>query len=41
MSETNFHEIDFSKMTDEELKEFRKQFNPDEMGVIEVEGVED
>lgn len=32
---------DFENMTEEELKAFRNQFNVDEMGNVEIEGVED
>ena len=40
-SDVSFDDIDFENMTDEELRKFREQFNPDEMGDVEVEGVED
>ena len=40
-SDLNFDDIDFENMTEEELKEFRSQFNPDEMGDVEVEGVDE
>lgn len=40
-TDLDFESMDFESMSDEELMEFRKQFNPDEMGDIEVEGVED
>lgn len=40
--EKKFENLDFEKMTPEELKAFRMSFNPDEMGVgeDEMEGVE-
>lgn len=31
--------LDFENMSDEELKKFREQFNPDEMGFDGEEGV--
>lgn len=35
-------DLDFENMSDEELKKFRSQFNPDEMGTNdEKEGVAD
>lgn len=40
-TDVDFNDIDFESMTDEELKAFRAQFNPDEMGDVEIEGVED
>lgn len=42
MSEINTN-LDFENMSDEELKKFREQFNPDEMGTHEdeEEGVTD
>lgn len=41
MSEINTN-LDFENMSDEELKAFRSQFNPDEMGFEgEEEGVTD
>ena len=40
-SDLNFDDIDFENMTEEEHKEFRSQFNPDEMGDVEVEGVDE
>lgn len=42
MSEINTN-LDFESMSDEELKKFREQFNPDEMGSHEdeEEGVTD
>jgi hypothetical protein len=33
--------LDASKMTEEELKEFRNSFNPDEMGFAGDEGIGD
>lgn len=38
-----FKDLDFEKMTEEELKAFRMSFDPDEMGSNEgeLEGVED
>lgn len=41
MSEINTN-LDFESMSDEELKAFRSQFNPDDMGFKgEEEGVND
>lgn len=31
--------LDFENMSDEELKKFREQFNPDEMGFNGEEGI--
>ena len=33
--------IDFSTLTDEEIAEIRNDFDADEMGDVNVEGVED
>lgn len=34
-------ELNFEEMTEEQRKAFRDQFDPDEMGDVEVEGVDD
>lgn len=33
--------LNFEEMTEEQRKAFRDQFAPDEMGDVEVEGVDD
>lgn len=33
--------LNFEEMTEEQRKAFRDQFDPDEMGDVEVEGVDD
>lgn len=40
MEEINTN-LDFENMTEEELKAFRSQFDPDNMGFNGLEGVED
>lgn len=41
MTEKDFTTINFEEMTEEQRKAFRDQFDPDEMGDVEVEGVDD
>ena len=33
--------LNFEEMTEDQRKAFRDQFDPDEMGDVEVEGVDD
>lgn len=33
--------LNFEEMTEEQRKAFRDQFDPDEMGEVEVEGTDD
>lgn len=40
MTEKDFTTINFEEMTEEQRKAFRNQFDPDEMGDVEVEGVD-
>lgn len=40
MAEKDFTTINFEEMTEEQRKAFRDQFEQDEMGDVEVEGVD-
>lgn len=40
MAEKDFTTINFEEMTEEQRKAFRDQFDPDEMGDVEVEGAD-